>query len=136
MEWREEGVVLARRRHGENAAIIEVFTRDHGRHLGVVRGGGGRRMTPILEPGNQVDATWRARLEDHLGHFTIEPVQARAAELMVDRLTLAGLNAMTGLLSFAVPEREAQRECKLDPLVVRKEEQTTSDPAARIDEHV
>ena len=106
MDWRETGILLTRRRHGENAAIIEVFTRDHGRHAGIVRGGGGRRMAPILEPGNQVDVTWRARLEDHLGSYTVEPVEARAAALMSDRLTLAGLNALTGLLSFALPERE------------------------------
>ena len=106
MDWRETGLLLARRRHGENAAIIEVFTRDHGRHAGIVRGGTSRRMTPVLEPGNQVDVTWRARLEDHLGTYTVEPVQSRAAALMADRLTLAGLNALTSLLTFALPERE------------------------------
>ena len=106
MDWRETGLLLARRRHGENAAIIEVFTRDHGRHAGIVRGGTSRRMTPVLEPGNQVDVSWRARLEDHLGTYTVEPVQSRAAALMADRLTLAGLNALTSLLTFALPERE------------------------------
>ncbi len=107
MEWREEGIVLARRKHGESAAIIEVFTEAHGRHAGIVRGGAGRRMGPVLEPGNQVDVTWRARLEDHLGVFTVEPVQSRAALVMTDRKALAGLNAVVGLLSFALPEREA-----------------------------
>ena len=107
MDWREQGILLSRRRHGESAAIIEVFTEGHGRHAGIVRGGGGRRMAPVLEPGNQVDVTWRARLEDHLGTFTVEPVQSRAAALMADRKTLAGLNALTALLSFALPEREA-----------------------------
>ena len=106
MDWREEGVVLSRRRHGESAAIVEIFTEGHGRHAGIVRGGGGRRMGPVLEPGNQVDAAWRARLEDHLGVFTVEPVVSRAAVLMADRRTLAGLNAVCSLLSFALPERE------------------------------
>lgn len=106
MDWRETGLLLASRHHGENAAIIEVFTREHGRHAGIVRGGTSRRMTPVLEPGNQIDVTWRARLEDHLGTYTVEPVQSRAAILMADRLTLAGLNALTSLLIFALPERE------------------------------
>ena len=107
MEWREEGVLLARRRHGENAAIIEVFTEGHGRHAGIVRGGAGRKLAPVLQPGTQVDVSWRARLEDHLGAFTVEPVASRAATLMGDRKALAGLNALTALLSFALPEREA-----------------------------
>lgn len=105
MDWREEAVLLTFRHHGESAAIVEVFTEGHGRHAGIVRGGGSRKMAPVLQPGTQVDATWRARLEDHLGTFTIEPVRSRA-HLMSDRKTLAGLNAMTALLSFALPERE------------------------------
>ena len=107
MEWREEGILLAVRRHGETAAIIEVFTENHGRHAGVVRGGTSRKIAPILQPGAQLDVTWRARLEDHLGVFTVEPVRSRAAQLMEGRESLAALNAVTGLLSFALPEREA-----------------------------
>ncbi len=106
MEWREEGLLLAVRRHGESAAIIEVLTEGHGRHAGIVRGGGSRKMAAILQPGAQLDATWRARLEHHLGTFTVEPLKSRA-HLMGDRLTLAGLNALTALLSYALPEREA-----------------------------
>jgi DNA repair protein RecO (recombination protein O) len=106
MEWRDQGVILNVRRHGESSAILEVFTAQHGRHGGIVRGGAGRRMAPILQPGAQVDLTWRARLEDHLGTFTVEPVQSRAG-VLGDRLALAGLNATLGLLAFLLPEREA-----------------------------
>ncbi len=106
MDWREEGLLLVTRRHGESAAIIEVLTEHHGRHAGIVRGGASRKMAAVLQPGTQLDVTWRARLEDHLGTFSVEPLQSRA-HLMSDRRTLAGLNALTGLLSYALPEREA-----------------------------
>lgn len=106
MEWRDEGVVLAVRRFGESAAIAEVFTAGHGRHAGVVRGGAGRRLAPVLQPGAQLSVTWRARLEDHLGAFTVEPKKSRAAAVMGDREALAGLNALSALLAFLLPERE------------------------------
>ncbi len=106
MDWREEGLLLVTRRHGESAAIIEVLTEHHGRHAGIVRGGASRKLAAVLQPGTQLDLTWRARLEDHLGTFTVEPLHSRA-HLMSDRKTLAGLNALTSLLSFALPEREA-----------------------------
>ncbi len=106
MEWREVGVLLSVRKHGETAAIIEVLTQTHGRHLGMVRGGTSRKIAPILQPGAQLDLTWRARLQDHLGAFTVEPVQSRAAAVMGDPLALAGLNAILSLASFALPERE------------------------------
>jgi len=107
MDWRDQGSLLSVRRHGENAAIIEVFTQHHGRHAGVVRGGASRRLAPILQPGAQLDVEWRARLEEHLGTFRVEPLRARAALMMDDRLALTGLNAICGLLKFALPEREA-----------------------------
>lgn len=107
MEWRDQGILLSVRRHGESAAIIEVMTPAHGRHAGVVRGGASRKLAPILQPGAQLDLAWRARLEDHIGTFTVEPVRSRAAHFMNDRLALAGLNAVTSLLLFSLPEREA-----------------------------
>jgi len=106
MEWRGAGILVAVRRHGESSAIIEVFTENHGLHAGVVRGGAGRRMGPILQPGAQLDVVWRARLEDHIGSYTVEPIRSRAAAAMSDRLMLAGLNAVTGLLSYCLPERQ------------------------------
>lgn len=106
MEWREEGILLSARRHGENAAIIEVFTAEQGLHAGVVRGGTSRKMTPVLQPGAQLDLSWRARLQDHLGAFTVEPVKSRAVQVMGDRQALAGLNAICGLLCFALAERD------------------------------
>ncbi|WP_299412983.1 DNA repair protein RecO [uncultured Sulfitobacter sp.] len=106
MEWRDQGILLSSRRHGETSAIIEVFTPQQGRHAGVVRGGTSRKIAPILQPGAQLDVTWRARLEDHIGAFTVEPVRSRAAVAMGGRLALAGLNAVTGLLGFCLPERE------------------------------
>lgn len=106
MDWRDEGALLAVRRHGETAAIIEVFTKGHGRHAGVVRGGASRKMTPVLQPGAQLDVAWRARLDEHIGTFAVEPIRGRAALAMADRLALLGLSAVCALLSFALPERE------------------------------
>ena len=109
MEWRDQGILLSARRHGETSTIIEMFTPEQGRHLGIVRGGTSRKIAPILQPGAQLDVTWRARLVDHIGAFTVEPVRSRAAFAMKDRLSLAGLNTVTALLSFCLPEREPHR---------------------------
>src|SRR5438552_17882765 len=82
MEWTDDGIVLGVRRHGESSAIVELLTRAHGRHLGLVRGGAGSRMRPLLQPGNSVRAIWRARLDEHLGTYAIEGTRLRAATLL------------------------------------------------------
>jgi len=106
IEWRDEGFVLAARPFGETSVILDVFTPQHGKHSGVVRGGASRKMTPHLQPGAQLDLTWKARLNEHLGSFTIEPQRGRAAAAMGDRLALAGLNAVCAILSRVLPENE------------------------------
>jgi DNA repair protein RecO (recombination protein O) len=105
MDWRDQGALLSVRKHGETSVIIDVFTSEHGRHAGVVRGGVSRKIAPILQPGAQLDVTWRARLEEHIGSYTVEPLRSRALVLS-DRTALAGLNAITALLAYALPERE------------------------------
>jgi DNA repair protein RecO (recombination protein O) len=105
MEWRDEGVVLAVRTHGETSAIAEIFTLDHGRCLGLVRGGRSRHMRPVLQAGNLVSIVWRARLEEHLGNFTLEPVSLRAGFIIENALRLTGLGSLTALAQV-LPERE------------------------------
>ncbi|PYG29085.1 DNA repair protein RecO [Pelagimonas varians] len=106
MDWRDTGILLSTRKHGETSVILETFTPSYGRQSGVLRGGISRKHTPHLQPGAQLDLSWRARLESQLGTFTIEPIRSRAAAAMGDRLSLAGLNAVTSLLSFCLPDRE------------------------------
>lgn len=105
MDWRDEGILLSMRPHGETSAIIEVMTAAHGRHAGVVRGGASRKFAAILQPGTGLALDWRARLDDHIGSFTVEPVKSRA-HLLADRLALAGLMSVCALLHAALPERE------------------------------
>ena len=105
MDWRDEGILLSMRPHGESAAIIEVLTAAHGRHVGVVRGGASRKMAATLQPGTGLALEWRARLDDHIGSFTVEPLRSRA-HLLSDRAALAGLMAACALLRVALPERE------------------------------
>ncbi len=105
MDWRDQGILLSMRPHGETSAIIEVLTAGHGRHMGVVRGGASRKLAATLQPGTGLTLEWRARLDDHIGSFTVEPVRSRA-HLLADRLALAGLLSVCALLHEALPERE------------------------------
>ena len=105
MEWSDEGIVLGVRRHVESAAIVELMTRAHGRHLGIVRGGRSRRQQPVLQPGNRVALVWRARIEEHMGTFAIEPLELRAGTIMGSGLALQGINLLGALLRL-LPERD------------------------------
>ncbi len=102
MEWQGKGTAVARRRHGEHAVILTVLTRELGLISGVVPGGASVRRAAILQPGNRLSLRWRARLDDQLGSFTVAPGRTRAG-LMADADALAGLNAVTALIAWALP---------------------------------
>ena len=105
MDWTDEGIIIGTRRHGETSLIVELMTVGHGRHLGLVRGGRSRSQRPVLQTGNSVIATWRARLDEHLGNYAIEPATFRAARLMESPAGLYGLQALAGLVRL-LPERD------------------------------
>lgn len=105
IEWQDEGLVLTVRPHGETGAILQAFTRQHGRHAGIVPGGASRRMQAHLQPGVRLALVWRARSEDHLGQYRAEPLHNRAALAMEDPLALAGIAAVCAILSIVLPER-------------------------------
>jgi DNA repair protein RecO (recombination protein O) len=109
MEWTDEGIVLGVRRHGESSAIVELLTRSHGRHLGLVRGGAGKRMRPLLQPGNSVSAVWRARLDEHLGYYLIEGTRLRAANLFASPHAVYGVTHLASLARL-LPERDPHED--------------------------
>ncbi len=147
MEWRDEGLIVGVRRHGEHSAIVEAMTRAHGRHLGLVRGGRSARMSAALQPGNTLGLVWRARLDEHLGAFAVEPLELRAGRLIGSAQALAGLGWL-GALARLLPERDPHEAVyemltliveRLDdsalapPLVARFETQILAECGFRLD---
>jgi DNA repair protein RecO (recombination protein O) len=105
MQWTDDGIVLGVKRHGEANAILELMTHGHGRHLGLVRGGFGSRLRPILQPGNSVRAAWRARLDEHLGNYTVEGLRLRAASYFSAPHAIYGVTHLAALMRL-LPERD------------------------------
>jgi DNA repair protein RecO (recombination protein O) len=105
VEWTDIGIVLGARRHGETSAVAELMTREHGRHLGLVRGGAGVRLKPVLQTGNLVSATWRARIDENLGYYVIEAMDLRAASYLSAAHALYGLHHLAALCRL-LPERD------------------------------
>jgi len=105
MDWSDEGIFLTAKPLGEANAVAELFTLGHGRHLGLVRGGRSRRVRPLLQPGNLLRVTWRARLSDHLGGFNVEMLEPHAARVLDDQVALSAIGSLTGLAKH-LPERD------------------------------
>lgn len=117
MDWIDEGIFLGAKPLGEANAVAELFTLGHGRHLGLVRGGRSRRLRPLLQPGNLLRVTWRARLSEHLGGFNVEMIEAHAARALDDAAALAAIGSLAGLARL-LPERDPHPQLYADALHV------------------
>jgi len=105
MEFTDEGIFISAKPLGEANAVAEILTAAHGRHLGLVRGGRSRRLRPLLQPGNLLSLSWRARLADHLGGFAVELIDPLAARVLDDQAALAAIGSLTSLVKL-LPERD------------------------------
>lgn len=116
MEWTDHGIVLSARRHGETSVVLSVLTEAHGQHAGLVRGGQSRQRRGLMEPGNLVAVTWRARLEEHLGNYIVELETSYAARLLDRAVQLAALASLCSTLDKCLAEREAVPQLFSDTL--------------------
>ncbi len=114
MDWRDNGIILSTRPHGETSAIVTLLTGQYGRYAGLVRGARSARCGGLYQIGNQVVAQWRGRLPEHLGSLSCELCHCPAAHLMDDPDGLAALAAACAVIDMAVPEREPQAKIHAD----------------------
>ena len=118
MEWRDEGILLWVRPHGESSVIVEALTAEHGRHAGLIRGGDGKNLKAILQPGAQLSLEWSARLAEHLGTYKVDLIRGRAATIMGNRDTLAALNTVSAMLVQFLAERDPNDQIYADTLAL------------------
>lgn len=98
-------IVCALRNHAEHGAVVRLLTRDDGLQAAYVRGARGRRMRPVLVPGNQVAARLRSRTEEQLAHAELELNHSRAP-LLSEPLPASAIEWVTALTASVLPEAQ------------------------------
>jgi len=106
MNWIDEGYLISKNNYNETSVIAEIFTKEHGRHKGLIRGIHSKNLRSIIEPGNEVKALWSGRLETHLGNFTIEPIKAWSSLILNQKDKLIALSSLCSLISLAMAEKQ------------------------------
>lgn len=105
MEWQDEGIILYTQTLGERKQIISLFTPSYGRCAGILSIN--QKNKAWLHCGSKINARWCARLESHLGYWTLEPLQSTTAFLLDAPGPLAALLSGAALCYVTLPERQA-----------------------------
>jgi DNA repair protein RecO (recombination protein O) len=104
MQLRAPAILLAARPHGETAVVARLLTEEAGVVAGYVAGGRGRRMRPVVIPGNRVEADLRARSDSQLPFARLELLESRGPWLG-EPLAAAAIGWVCALTASALPER-------------------------------
>ena len=110
LEFTDEALILTVDKFGEYDAIVHLFTPTYGLCRGVVKRGLTSKLRADMQPATLVQATWKARLAEHLGTITLEAKHSYAARVMHDPLKLSAVGSVTSLLACALAERDAHPE--------------------------
>ena len=102
--WNDEGIILNLNKQGEKGMLLNVLTKNYGRHLGWynVRS----KKLNFLQPGDFVNLIWKARVSDQLGTFYIELIESTVGKILENEIKLSILSSYCSLLNFFLPERE------------------------------
>ncbi|HJR82387.1 MAG TPA: DNA repair protein RecO [Sphingomicrobium sp.] len=98
-------IVCALRNHAEHGAVVRLMTPKDGLQAAYVRGARGRRMRPVLVPGNLVQARLRSRTDEQLAHAEVELTHSRGP-LLSEPLPAAAIEWVTALTATALPEAQ------------------------------
>jgi len=99
-------IVIGARPHGETAVIARLMTHEAGVIAAYVAGGRGRRLRPVVIPGNLVAAEIRAKSASQLPFAGLELVESRGPWLG-ERLPAAAIGWATALTAATLHERQA-----------------------------
>ena len=105
MRIETQAIVCALLGHGEHGAVVRLMTPHDGLQAAYVRGARGRRMRPVLIPGNQVQARLSSRTETQLAQAEIELVHSRGP-LLGEPLPAVAIEWATALTATALPEAQ------------------------------
>lgn len=103
MRVETEAIVVALRPHGEHGAVVRLLTAGEGVQAAYVRGARGRRLGPVLVPGNRVAARLSARSDAQLPQATVELVHS-LGPLLTEPVPTAAIDWVTALCATVLAE--------------------------------
>ena len=106
MRWESNGLILNFSKYNEKSYILEIFTEEHGKHKGIIRGLHSKNKRSIIEPGNEVFASWSGRLETHLGNYYVEPIKLWSSHILQFKDRLSAISSICSLISLTMAERQ------------------------------
>lgn len=108
-QWDDDAIAINARMVFENDAILEVFSRNHGRVSGYVYGGASKRKRAALQAGQALNIAWKTKTEGQLGYFDRLETISSIAPILSDNAGICALSSICSILHLSIPEQLAYK---------------------------
>ena len=72
MNWKDTGYLLSKNQYNENSAIVEIFTKKHGKISGIIFGASSKKVKNYLQVGNKLHLNFSSKNDSRLGYIKVE----------------------------------------------------------------
>ena len=104
MNWEDEGILLLKKKFRENANIVNIFTKNHGKTTGIVYGGNSRKIKNYLQIGNRIHLNHKSKNDNKIGYFQTELIEPISPKYFDDKIRSCVLGCTTSMLNSLLPD--------------------------------
>ncbi len=98
MEWQDTAIVLKTIQVSEYDAVVTVYSKQHGKINGVVKGAYAKRHRPTIELGNEIKVWYQVRIEGQLGRLQVDLITPHAVPFLLQSGKLLAFNSTLSVL--------------------------------------
>ena len=107
MKWIDEGFLINKNRYSENSLIVEIYTKDHGKVVGIIFGGTSKKIKNYLQIGNKLHVNFNSKNENKIGYFKVEILQAYSPLYFDHKQKLSCIISATNLVKILTADSQA-----------------------------
>lgn len=106
MQWTSESIIIKQQKFSDDKLLCWVFSETQGVYKGLLYIN--KKTRSQIQVGNIVEATWKARLPEHLGSYYCEVLKPISMAIINDRFKLSSVASLCDILSICLPERVSE----------------------------
>jgi len=115
MNWNDTGFLLSKNKYNENSVIAEIYTKNHGKCLGIIFGASSKKIKNYLEVGNKLRINHTYKNEGRIGYFKVEILKALTPLYFDNKKKLMCLSSAINLIKLLTAE--SQENSKIFKLI-------------------
>ncbi len=109
MYWEDCGYLLSKNKYSENSSIVEIYTENHGKILGIIYGATSKKIKNYLQIGNKLHINYTLKNENRIGYLKAEIDEILTPKYFDDCKKLSSIVSSMSLVKVLTADNQVNR---------------------------